>query len=446
MRQVHPAARPEPDLRPLPGPAGDRPGAAGQPEHPGGAPGPQPAARPRRHGVPEAHAVPDVDLRQHRLRRAPLRAPVQRGDGRAGRGLADARGALGRGEGQAAPERPQPLGRAAAAPVHRAHDRRPPRGDPPRRAGLGPRPDLDRQGRGADRRAEGRLHDRDRHPQHAAGGAHLAAHRLHVPGRAGRVRADGRDLPQPARAPYPGLHHRPLRLGDDRMAEITGRHTVRAFDEEMNALTGKIAEMGALAERQVADAVAALTARDIELAARVIEGDPLVDSLEEQVDRAVVRLLATRQPMAVDLRIISMALKISNDLERTSDYAVSIAKRAQRLSEQPELGAATRIPRMGEICLGMLKDVLDAYVERDVDKAVEVWERDKAVDGIYNSLFRELVTYMLEDPRTISRCIDLMFIAKNLERIGDHATNIAEKIQYMIHGTQINRGRHEVEG
>jgi phosphate transport system protein len=141
-----------------------------------------------------------------------------------------------------------------------------------------------------------------------------------------------------------------------------------------------------------------------------------------------------------------MALKISNDLERTSDYAVSIAKRAQRLAEQPELEPAMRIPRMGEICLGMLKDVLDAYVERDVDKALEVWERDKKVDSIYNSLFRELVTYMLEDPRTISRCIDLMFVAKNLERIGDHATNIAEKIQYMIHGTQINRGRHVVVG
>jgi len=223
------------------------------------------------------------------------------------------------------------------------------------------------------------------------------------------------------------------------------RHTVRSFDEDMNALTAKIAEMGALAEKQVADALDALTARDIETAAKVIERDEEVDRLEEDVDQAVVRLLATRQPMAVDLRIISMALKISNDLERTSDYAVSIAKRAQRLADQPELPPARHIPRMGEICLSMFKDVLDAYVERDTAKAVEVWERDAEVDAIYNSLFRELVTYMLEDPRTISRCIDLMFIAKNLERIGDHATNIAEKIQYMIHGKQINRGRHELE-
>lgn len=224
-----------------------------------------------------------------------------------------------------------------------------------------------------------------------------------------------------------------------------GRHIVRSFDEDMNALTGQIVRMGALAERQVADAVAALTGRDVDLAAKVIERDHEVDDLEERVDQAVVRLLAMRQPMAVDLRIISMALKVSNDLERTSDYAVSVAKRAQRLADQPPLAAAMRIPQMGEICLEMLKDVLDAYVERDVEKAMAVWERDHEVDGLYNALFRELVTYMLEDPRTISRCIDLMFIAKNMERIGDHATNIAEKIQYMIHGKQINRGRHELD-
>jgi phosphate transport system protein len=150
--------------------------------------------------------------------------------------------------------------------------------------------------------------------------------------------------------------------------------------------------------------------------------------------------------MAVDLRVIAMALKISNDLERMSDYAVSIAKRSQRLAEQPELPAMLRVPRIGELCLGMFKDVLDAYVDRDVDKARDIIERDKEIDELYNSLFRELVTYMLEDPRTISRCIDLLFIAKNLERIGDHATNIAEKIDYMIHGTQINRPRHELDG
>ena len=224
------------------------------------------------------------------------------------------------------------------------------------------------------------------------------------------------------------------------------KHIVRSFDEDLRDLTNRIAEMGAVAEQQVAGALAALVDRDIEAAARVIERDAAVDALEEQVDQAVVKLLAIRQPMAVDLRIIAMALKISNDLERTSDYAVSIAKRSQRLAEQPQLDPMLRIPRIGEICLGMFKDVLDAYVERDVAKARDVIERDEEVDELYNSLFRELVTYMLEDPRTISRCIDLLFIAKNLERIGDHATNIGEKIDYMIHGRQINRPRHELDG
>ncbi len=223
------------------------------------------------------------------------------------------------------------------------------------------------------------------------------------------------------------------------------KHIVRAYDAELAALTNDIARMGAFAERQVSDAVAALTDRDFETAAQVIERDRDVDEMEEHIDQAAIRLLATRQPMAVDLRIIAMALKISNDLERSSDYAVSIAKRAQRLAGQPELPAAQRVPQIGALCVGMLKDVLDAYLERDVDKAMEVFERDRQVDELYTSLFRELVTYMLEDPRTISRCIDMLFIAKNLERIGDHATNVAEKIHYMIHGSQINRPRHEAE-
>jgi phosphate transport system protein len=223
------------------------------------------------------------------------------------------------------------------------------------------------------------------------------------------------------------------------------KHIVRAYDAELTALTNDIARMGAFAERQVSDAVAALTDRDFDTAAQVIERDRDVDEMEEHIDQAAIRLLATRQPMAVDLRIIAMALKISNDLERSSDYAVSIAKRAQRLAGQPELPAAQRVPQIGALCVGMLKDVLDAYLERDVDKAMEVFERDREVDELYTSLFRELVTYMLEDPRTISRCIDMLFIAKNLERIGDHATNVAEKIHYMIHGSQINRPRHEAE-
>jgi phosphate transport system protein len=219
------------------------------------------------------------------------------------------------------------------------------------------------------------------------------------------------------------------------------RHTVRSFDDDMSDLTGTIVRMGGLAEQQVADAVAALVERDTKLATEVVERDKTVDKLEEDIDQKVVRLLATRQPMAIDLRVIAMALKISNDLERVSDYAKGIAKRVIPLSEQPQLKPFVTLPAMAETCVDMLKDVLDAYVARDEAKAMEVWERDADVDAFYNSLFRELLTYIIEDPRRTQTCIDLLFIAKNLERIGDHATNIAEKIHYMIHGELINRQR-----
>ncbi|MFO1037018.1 MAG: phosphate signaling complex protein PhoU [Geminicoccaceae bacterium] len=231
------------------------------------------------------------------------------------------------------------------------------------------------------------------------------------------------------------------------MTDITdlqsNRHTVRSFDEDLSLLTAKVMEMGAVAEKQVAQSIESLVKRDGDLALEVMESDSVMDGFEEEIDQMVVALLAKRQPMASDLRMITMALKISNDLERTGDYAVSIAKRAQRLAEQPETRHIVTIPQMGKICLGMLKDVLDAYVEHDVAKSNAVWERDKEVDTLYTGLFRELITYMLEDPRTISRSIDLLFIAKNLERIGDHATNIAEKISYIAEGRQINRPRHD---
>jgi phosphate transport system protein len=224
-------------------------------------------------------------------------------------------------------------------------------------------------------------------------------------------------------------------------AVAVGKHTVQSYDEELEELTSLIVAMGGMAEKQLADAVEALVERDVELAQRVIDRDKTVDDLEEQVDKKVVRLLATRQPVAIDLRMIAMGLKISNDLERASDYASGIAKRAIRLAEQPQLKPFVTIPAMAQICQEMLKEVLDAYVARDAAKAMEVWDRDEEVDAFYTSLFRELITYMIEDPRRTQVCIDLMFCAKNLERIGDHSTNIAEKIHYMIHGEQINRQR-----
>jgi phosphate transport system protein len=220
---------------------------------------------------------------------------------------------------------------------------------------------------------------------------------------------------------------------------MASEHTVKSYDQELNGLSRKIIEMGGLVEQQLAGAIDALVSRNIELAARVIEQDDRVDDLEEEIDTAAIRLFATRQPMAVDLRLIAMAMKVSNDLERIGDYAANIAKAAARLAKVPPLKPLYTIPRMGQIAQEMVKGVLDAYIERDTQKVLAVWHRDDEVDEMYNSLFRELVTYMLEDPRNISTCIDLLFVAKHLERIGDHTTNIAEKIHYMIHGERINR-------
>jgi phosphate transport system protein len=227
-------------------------------------------------------------------------------------------------------------------------------------------------------------------------------------------------------------------------ADIHARkHTVRGFDDDLAELTSKIVAMGGLVERQLVAAVEALVDRDSEAADRVVKDDDQIDELEEQIDQLVVRLLAIRQPMAVDLRVIAMALKISNDLERMGDYATNIAKRARRIMVHQPLKPLITIPLMAEICRGMVKDVLDAYIERDDDKALEVWRRDPEVDEYYNQLFRELLTYILEYPKLTGVCIDLMFVAKNLERIGDHATNVAEKIHYMVHGDQLHRQRSE---
>jgi phosphate transport system protein len=204
-------------------------------------------------------------------------------------------------------------------------------------------------------------------------------------------------------------------------------HIVKSYDEHITLLTRKILEMGGLVDR------------DVEHANRVIERDDQIDLMEEEIDQFAIRLLATRQPMAGDLRLITMAMKISNDLERMGDYATNIAKRCERLAKEPPVKPLYTIPRMAQISQAMVKDVLDAYVERDTDKAIAVWRRDDEVDDMFTSLFRELLTYMMEDARNISPCIDLIFVAKNLERIGDHATNIAEKIHYIIHGQRINR-------
>jgi phosphate transport system protein len=221
----------------------------------------------------------------------------------------------------------------------------------------------------------------------------------------------------------------------------TSDHIVKSYDEELRKLTATVVQMGGLAESQLASAIQSVLRRDSDLASGVVEADTQVDALREQIDDFVVRLLALRQPMAVDLRHIVGALRIAGDLERIADYAKNIAKRAIALNLAPMVRPVYAIPRMGRLGQALIKDTLDAYVADDAAKAQAVWARDEEIDEMYNSLFRELLTYMMEDPRSISTCTHLLFMAKNIERIGDHTTNIAELVHYMVKGAKIQGAR-----
>ena len=214
-------------------------------------------------------------------------------------------------------------------------------------------------------------------------------------------------------------------------------HIVSSFDEELTRLNNIISQMGGLAESQLISSIRAIVKRDSELAEKVIVSDKRIDVLEQEVQDFSVRLLALRQPMADDLRQVVTALKLSNDLERIGDLAKNIAKRAQVLNQIPPIRPVQVIPNMGKLAQEIIKDVLDAYIEGDAEKAERVWARDQEVDDMYNSLFRELLTYMMEDPRNITASTHMLFIAKNIERIGDHATNIAETIYYRIKGEDL---------
>ena len=219
------------------------------------------------------------------------------------------------------------------------------------------------------------------------------------------------------------------------------QHTVRSFDEQLKLLKHLIVQMGGLAEEELENAITALTRRDTALAESTVGSDKHLDGLEQEVANLAIRILALRQPMASDLREIVSALKISSDLERMGDYAKNVAKRAIALNQLPPVKPAGSIPRMARLVQGIIKDTLDSYVERDPERAVDAWRRDEEVDEMYTSVFRELLTYMMEDPRNITACTHLLFIAKNIERIGDHATNIAEIVHYLVLGQQIDRAR-----
>jgi phosphate transport system protein len=218
-------------------------------------------------------------------------------------------------------------------------------------------------------------------------------------------------------------------------------HIVKSFDEDLKRLNNVIAEMGGLAEAQLTRAVESLVRRNTELATQVVQDDKRIDTLETEVGQMTVRMLALRQPMAQDLREVVAAIKIASDIERIGDYAKNIAKRAIVLSAHAPLKPVTSIPRMSQLALHIIKDVLDAYIEKDAEGARAAWRRDEEVDEMYNSVFREMLTYMMEDPRNIGPCTHLLFIAKNIERIGDHATNVAEIVYYLVHGRSLDEER-----
>jgi phosphate transport system protein len=218
-------------------------------------------------------------------------------------------------------------------------------------------------------------------------------------------------------------------------------HIIKSYDEELQRLDNALTQMGGIAESQLGAAIEAVIKRDSDVATEVIEGDVRVDNLEREIEGQVMRLLALRQPMARDLRQSIAALKIASDLERIGDYAANVAKRSIALNQTPPVRPVYAVPRMGRLCQAMIKDMLDAYVERDADKALAVWLRDEELDEMYTSLFRELLTYMIEDPRNITACTHLLFIAKNLERVGDHTTNIAETLYFLVHGIPLAQTR-----
>ena len=215
-------------------------------------------------------------------------------------------------------------------------------------------------------------------------------------------------------------------------------HTVKAFDKDLAELGAKIAEMGGLTEKMLTDAIDALIRFDLDLARSTIATDPRVDTLEREVEERAVLTLARRQPMGIDLREIVAAMRIASDLERVGDLAKNIAKRTLVLQEEQRMPRAmVGLRHMGQLAALQLKDVLDAYAQRDIERAKAVWNRDAEIDALDDSVFRDLLTFMMEDPRNISPCTHLLFCSKNVERVGDHTTNIAETVHYIVTGASL---------
>ena len=223
-------------------------------------------------------------------------------------------------------------------------------------------------------------------------------------------------------------------------------HIVTAFDAELKDLQRMIAEMGGLAEKMQSDAIDAISRQDKRLAQQIVATDPRLDQLQREVEEKAILTIARRQPMAVDLRDVIATIRIANDLERVGDLVKNVAKRILAMEGQfPPQKLLAGLNHMSLMALGQFKAVIDAYTQRDAQAALTVWEHDGDIDNLYNSLFRELLTYMMEDPRNIGFCTHLLFSAKNIERIGDHATNIAETVYYLVTGQSLSVDRPKGE-
>lgn len=215
-------------------------------------------------------------------------------------------------------------------------------------------------------------------------------------------------------------------------------HIVKAYDAELDLIGAKIAEMGGIAEKMLSDAMDALASLDVALAQKVLGSDPRLDGLQREIEDQAVRTIARRQPMAVDLRELVASIHIAGDLERVGDLAKNIAKRAIKVADDARVPRAiVGLKHMAEVAALQLKNVLDAYAERDAERAKQVWSRDAELDALEDAVFRDLLTFMMEDPRNISFCAHLLFCGKNLERVGDHATNIAENVHFMVSGAPL---------
>jgi len=227
---------------------------------------------------------------------------------------------------------------------------------------------------------------------------------------------------------------------------MSDTHTIKQFEEELRLIKEKVLRLGGLVEEGIANSIKALVERDTQLAERTIENDHVVNGLEVEIDELCLKVLALRQPAASDLRLITTAIKIITDLERIGDMAVNVCERVLELNEEVPLKPYIDIPRMAEAAQRMLKESLDAFVNGDTDLATKVLVEDDFVDDLNRQIFRELLTFMMEDPNTISRAMKILFISKYLERIADHATNIAEMVVFMVKGKVIRHIKQQQEG